>query len=77
MRAGFALIVIGVLAGASIVPVPAHAMVMTPPTAEQLGPSPNIVQVDRRCGRGFHWVRGHRNRYGHWIRSHCGRNRRY
>jgi hypothetical protein len=38
--------------------------------------SPDIVQVDRRCGPGRHFVRGHRNRRGFWVRSHCAPNRR-
>jgi hypothetical protein len=34
------------------------------------------VDVDRRCGRGFHYVRRHVNRFGHVVRGHCVRNRR-
>jgi hypothetical protein len=37
----------------------------------EIAPSPNIVNVDRRCGRGARWIPGHRNRYGHWVRGHC------
>src|SRR5438034_8660351 len=28
----------------------------------------------RRCGHGWHWVRGHYNARGRWERSHCVRN---
>lgn len=38
-----------------------------------------IIAVDRRCGRGRHYVPRHRvrDRYGHlhWIAGHCIRNR--
>jgi hypothetical protein len=27
------------------------------------------------CGRGYHWVMGHRDRYGRWIPGHCRANR--
>jgi hypothetical protein len=40
----------------------------------EIVPSPNIVEVDRRCGRHAHWVPGHRNRYGRWVRGHCRPN---
>jgi hypothetical protein len=39
-------------------------------------PNPNVVEVDRRCGRGRHYVRSHRGRNGRWIRGYCSRNRR-
>ena len=41
-----------------------------------VGNSPNIVEVDRRCGPYHYYNRGHRNRAGHFIRGHCVRNRR-
>ena len=68
------LIVLGVLTGVGVAPAPARAIAMTPPTAE-VGPSPNIVQVDRRCGPGRHWVRRHRNRDGNLVPGRCFRNR--
>jgi len=34
-----------------------------------------IVQVDRRCGRGRHYVPRHRNRAGHIVKGYCARNR--
>jgi hypothetical protein len=27
-----------------------------------------------RCALGWHWVRGHHNRWGQWVRGHCARN---
>jgi len=34
-----------------------------------------IVQVDRRCGRGRHFVGRHRDRRGHIIPGRCVPNR--
>lgn len=57
--------------GGSLV-TPAQAFV---PDRAQAAPAPNIVQVDRRCGRGLHYVPRHRNRAGQLIRGHCVPNR--
>ena len=38
-------------------------------------PAPNISEVAVRCGRGAHYVRGHRARNGHWIKGRCVWNR--
>jgi hypothetical protein len=55
---------------------PAHAATLRP-VAIETGAASNVIEVaGPRCGRGYHWVRGHRSpRTGHWIRSHCSRNR--
>lgn len=68
------LIVLGVLGVAALAPAPARAMTVRPPTSEAF--SPNIVQVDRRCGPDAHWVRRHHNRAGRLVRGHCSPNRR-
>lgn len=66
-----ALLFLGVLAVAAA-PAPLRAATVAPPLA-QAAPSPNIIEVDRRCGPGRHWIARHRNRAGHWIRGHCSR----
>jgi hypothetical protein len=72
MRAA-AFVVLGFIA---VVAAPLQSQAATAgATRIQAAPSSNIVEVDRRCGRGAHWVPGHRNRYGHWVRGHCSRNR--
>jgi hypothetical protein len=38
--------------------------------------APNVVEVAVRCGRGAHYVRGHRARNGRWIKGRCVWNRR-
>jgi hypothetical protein len=73
MRVGAALLFVGLLTLG--VAGPAGAASIVPPSPTQVAPPPNIIEVDRRCGRGFHYVRGYRNRYGHWMRGHCRRNR--
>jgi hypothetical protein len=57
------------------VPLPSHA---APVSMGELtvGPSSNIVQVDRRCGRGRHYVPRHRNRAGHIVHGRCVYNHR-
>jgi hypothetical protein len=69
-----ALVLFAVLACYAMAPVPAHAIVGTALDVEA-GTSSNVVEVDRRCGPGWHWRRGHYNRYGHWVRGHCVHNR--
>jgi hypothetical protein len=54
---------------------PAHAAAVPGPGIA-VERSPDIVEVDRRCGPGRHFVPGHRNRRGLWVRSHCAPNRR-
>jgi len=34
----------------------------------------NTVPVAEGCGRGWHWVGGHRRRDGVWVPGHCVRN---
>jgi hypothetical protein len=56
---------------ASAAPIPGPAQIVN-------DASP-IIQVDRRCGRGRHYVPRHRvrGRDGrlHWIAGYCARNR--
>jgi hypothetical protein len=68
-----AIALVGLLA---MIAAPAPSQAVTAgPTRLAPAPSSNIVEVDRRCGRGAHWVPGHRNRYGRWVRGHCRDNR--
>ncbi len=71
MRAALALLVIVV--GAALAPMPAAAMVI--PATPHVMPAPNVIEVDRRCGPGRVWIRGHRNYRGYWVRGHCVRRR--
>ena len=34
-----------------------------------------IEAAGHRCGRGYHWVSGHRTHYGQWVKGYCTRNR--
>lgn len=61
-------------------PPPPPPFVQAPFVAPAPGPylapipvPPPIVY--RHCAPGWHWVRGHHNRYGRWIRGHCAPNR--
>jgi hypothetical protein len=74
-----ALVAIGALAAAltlglsscvyvPVEPVPAYRYVEPVPAT----PYPPVAY--RRCARGWHWVRGHYNRWGRWVPSHCTRN---
>jgi hypothetical protein len=48
------------------------------PTGAEAAASPDIVKVDRRCGRHRHYVPGHRSRRdGHYMRGYCARDRGY
>jgi hypothetical protein len=38
------------------------------------GPSPGVIEVVN-CGRGAHYVRGHRW-HGHWVKGRCVWNHR-
>src|SRR5260370_42644164 len=49
-------------------PVPAYRYASPVPAA----PYPSIAY--RRCGSGWHWVRGHHNRWGRWVPGDCARN---
>jgi hypothetical protein len=71
MRAA-AGIVVALLAFVAFAPVPALAVAVVP-GASDIGTSPNIVQVDRRCGHGRHWVPRHRH-HGHLVHGHCAPN---
>jgi hypothetical protein len=66
-----ALLFIGFV-GVMAYPEPSHAVSVSTSRIEA-APSPNIVEVDRRCGPGRHWIHRHRNRAGHWVRGHCSR----
>jgi hypothetical protein len=68
-------ILAAVLLGLAPSLAPAHAAVADAPRIVRER-SPDIVEVDRRCGPGRHFVPGHRNRRGFWVRSHCAPNRR-
>jgi hypothetical protein len=57
------------------VPVGSSAATLQPPGIEAVQ-NPSIVTVAGRCGRHYHYVRGHRNRYGRWVRGRCVPNRR-
>ncbi|MGO8918304.1 MAG: hypothetical protein ACLQJR_20585 [Stellaceae bacterium] len=67
-------LLIGVVAIAA--PLPVEAAPFAAPRSE-VGPAPAIVQIDRRCGRGRHYVPRHRRaRDGRIIRGHCAPNHR-
>lgn len=70
-----ALISVGFFCFASY-PLPALAVPSAAGRAEASS-LPNIVDVDRRCGPGRHWVHRYRNKRGHWVRAHCARNRHH
>jgi hypothetical protein len=69
-----ALVLIALL-GIAANSVPAQAMSLG--SIPQAGPPPALVEVDRRCGRHYHYIRGYRSRHGYWVRGHCVRNHRY
>jgi hypothetical protein len=71
---GFVLSALACLALAGMVPEASAAAAGVPRV--EAGSSPNIVQVDRRCGPRAHFVPRHRARDGRMIRGHCVRNRR-
>jgi hypothetical protein len=55
---------------------PLSAQAVTRNAPEAAASSSGIIQVDRRCGRHHHYVRGHRStRDGRYIRGHCVRDR--
>jgi hypothetical protein len=76
LTAAFAIAALGSFAtydsAAIAAPVPGPAQV----TNDAASP---IIQVDRRCGPGRHYVPRHRvrDRYGHprWVAGRCVRNR--
>jgi hypothetical protein len=76
MRAGIglAVVVAALTLGLSscvyvpVEPVPPYRYVAPVPVA----PYPPAVYP--RCGRGWHWVRGHYTRFGQWVPGHCARN---
>jgi len=69
-----ALLLMGTVGLGAAGAVPAVAV-----TPDRVGAtaSPNIVQVDRRCGEDRRWVRTHRDREGRLIRGHCVRIHRH
>src|SRR5262252_802932 len=67
-------IVIAVLAatiGAALAAPGAEAAPASPPRDAAIQ---NIILVAEGCGRGWHWVGGHRRRDGVWVPGHCVRN---
>jgi hypothetical protein len=62
-----------IVVGSALAPTPAAAMAA--PVVPQIETNPNVIEVDRRCGPGRVWIRGHRNRRGFWVRGHCARRR--
>ena len=58
-------------------PPPAPAPFLAPAPGPYVAPVPVPPRpvVYRHCHRGWHWVRGHHNRYGRYIRGHCAPNR--
>jgi hypothetical protein len=73
MRAVMLAIIVGCLAS------PLAATATQAATMRPLGietQANDIIEVAGGCGRGYHWVRGHRARNGNWIKGHCARNHR-
>ena len=74
----FVAAALGLTALASLCSVSAATPVLGP--AQITSDSSPIIQVDRRCGPGRHYVPRHRvrGRDGrlHWVAGYCARNRR-
>lgn len=70
------VVIAGLAALLALSAVPARAMVPAQPVPSATSSQPNIIYVDRRCGRGRHYVRGHYNRYHRYVRGRCVWNRR-
>lgn len=49
------------------------AAAAAPPVASRpaVAPATNIVRVDARCGRGWHWVPPGYAKHGKWRNGHC------
>lgn len=41
---------------------------------EQFAAKSLYQEVAQGCGRGYHWLGKHRNRYGRWVPGHCAPN---
>jgi hypothetical protein len=54
-------------------PPPGAVYEPVPGPPAYVAPAPPYVAY-ARCAPGWHWVRGHRNRWGRWVRAHCARN---
>jgi hypothetical protein len=61
-----AAIVLGLIA---LVPIKSEAAVSGGAMTSQ--PHSNVVEAAVRCGRGAHYVRGHRTRSGQWVKGRC------
>jgi hypothetical protein len=44
------------------------------PSRALLAPTPDIVRVDARCGRSWHWVPPGYAKHGKWRDGHCSPN---
>jgi hypothetical protein len=69
------LLLVGACLAAPLAVNSAQGVTLRPPGIEA-GSSGIDEAAARRCGRGYHWVTGHKARNGHWIKGHCVRNRR-
>ncbi len=72
---------VGAITGAATTPPPPPppgAMGYPPPPPGAMGypppPPPPARVAYRHCAPGWHFVRGHHDRWGRWIRPHCARN---
>jgi hypothetical protein len=68
-----ALATLSIAIGLALVPTSSQAVIVPGPA--EVAPGPNVIEVDRRCGPGRVWIRGHRNYRGYWVRGHCVRRR--
>jgi hypothetical protein len=69
-----AVLLFGIVAIAAL-PAPSEAVTLGGAQV-QVTQSPDVIQVDRRCGPGRRFVATHRDRAGHLVRGHCVRIRR-
>ncbi len=60
--------------GLCLLAQPAPAAPVTPAPAAT--PPSSIIQVDKRCGSGRHYVASHRNKAGVLVKGRCVRDRR-
>src|SRR5947208_429897 len=74
-----ALVVLGTLVAALMLGLPSCVYVPVEPLPPYgyVAPVPETPYPPiayRRCGHGWHWVRGRYNHVGRWLPSHCARN---